>query len=47
MTDIGKLLMKIYSISTLLFIVIKDFKGGKEGWRTASLIPILILLANI
>jgi len=47
MTDIGKLIITIYSFIVILAFVIKDLKRGDKGWRAALLIPTLILLMNI
>ena len=47
MTDIGKLILTIYSIIVVMGFIIKDFKRGDKGWKGALLIPTLILLMNM
>lgn len=47
MTQIGKLVLTIYSIVVIVGFVARDLKRGDKCWKGALLVPILILLINI
>lgn len=47
MTPTGKLVLTIYSIIVVSIVIIRDLKRGDKEWKSALLIPTLILLMNI